>query len=100
MKEEKEEGRIRIKTHVRPRVEKRGRPYAFKVHAARFSVTKQRKNAGGEGKGLFPGAYNDHNRKVEESYPQNRVTFVRCCAGWFQPPRLGDPRDLGEIERE
>lgn len=85
---------------MRPRVEKRGQPYAFEVHAARFSVTKQRKNAGGGGKGLFPGAYNDHNRKVE-SYPQNRVTFVRRCAGWFQPPpRLGDPRDLGEIERE
>jgi len=22
---------------------------------------------------VFPGAYNDHNRKVEESYPQNQV---------------------------
>jgi len=33
---------------------------------------------------VFPGEYNDHNRKVEESYPQNQVTFVRCYAGWFQ----------------
>lgn len=49
---------------------------------------------------MFPGAYNDHNRKVEESYPQNQVTFARCYAGWFQPPCLGDPRDLGETARE
>lgn len=49
---------------------------------------------------VFPGAYNDHNRKVEESYPQNQVTFARCYTGWFQPPCLGDPRDLGETARE
>jgi hypothetical protein len=48
---------------------------------------------------VFPGAHNDHNRKVEKSYPQNQVTFARCYAGWFQPPRLGDPRDLGETAR-
>lgn len=48
----------------------------------------------------FLGAYNDHNRKVKESYPQNQVTFARCYVGWFQPPCLGDPRDLGEIARE
>jgi len=33
---------------------------------------------------VFPGEYNDHNRKVEESYPQNQVTFARCYTGWFQ----------------
>lgn len=49
---------------------------------------------------MFPGAYNDHNRKVEESYPQNQVTFARCYAGWFQPRCLGDPRDLGETTRK
>lgn len=80
--------------------EKGATVYTFEVHAAFLSNEAAKKYFGGREKGLFLGAYNDHNRKVEESYPQNRVTFVRCYAGWFQPPRLGDPRDLGEIERE
>lgn len=68
---------------MRPRVEKMGQPYAFKVHAAFLSNEAAKKCRRKGEKGLFPGAYNDHNRKVEQSYPQHRVTFVRCYAGWF-----------------